>query len=85
MAEDIQEIIDVMQEMIDDETVPKSVREKLTNCISILNKGEENNLMITKVLDELEDVTENANLESYTRTQIWDLVRLLEGITIVNN
>lgn len=76
----IQEIIDVLEELIEDGSVPKNVKTKLQNTIEILKEDAEPSIRINKALNELDEVADDTNLQSYTRTQIWNIVSLLEKL-----
>lgn len=77
---DINETISVMKEIKNDETVPKNVKEKLDECITILEGNDEKSMKITKVLHELEEVTTDANLQQYSRAQLFNIISELESL-----
>ena len=77
---DINETISVMKEIKNDETVPKNVKEKLDECITILEGDDEKSMKITKVLHELEEVTTDANLQQYSRAQLFNIISELESL-----
>lgn len=76
------ETIDLLLQIEKDSTVPKNVRSKVKIAISILeNQSEqEMDVKINKVLQELEEISEDPNTPIYTRTQIWNIVSSLESI-----
>lgn len=77
----IQGIIDSMQEIGSDNTVPRNVKEKLHFIVKVLqNEAEDILLRKDKALSELDEIAEDANLQAYTRTQIWNMVSVLEMI-----
>jgi uncharacterized protein (UPF0147 family) len=79
--EQVLEIIRVMEELREDSTVPRNVKTKLETSIGVLkNKGNELRLRIDKVLQELDEVANDTNAQSYTRSQIWNIVSMLESI-----
>ncbi len=79
--DDIQQIINAIDELQNDNTVPKNVKTKLQNVTIILKGDEENtSIKVNKALDELEEISDDPNIQSYTRTQIWNIVSLLESI-----
>ncbi|MBL7056205.1 UPF0147 family protein [Candidatus Woesearchaeota archaeon] len=79
-GEEISSVIDLLDELKEDSTVPKNVRVKIDGMISNLNGDVETQIKVSKVLSELEVISEDVNLQSYTRTQIWDIVSLLEKV-----
>ncbi len=64
----------------EDNAVPKNVRLKIENIIEVLNGKTEVQIKVSKVLNELEEIADDVNLESYTRTQVWNVVSALEKI-----
>ncbi len=79
-SDDMSNIIAALQELYDDRTVPKNVRNKLNNIIEILKGPNETSIKINKALDELDDIQSDANLQPYTRTQIFNITSLLETV-----
>ncbi len=73
-------VVSVLSELKDDITVPKNVRLKIEKIIQVLNSKTEMQIKVSKALNELEEIADDVNLQSYTRTQIWNVVSLLEKI-----
>ena len=82
MDEQVQNIIDALQELTNDNTVPRNVKSKVSTVIVILKEDTEQDMSmrVNKALSELDEVSDDTNLQSYTRTQIWNIVSLLETI-----
>ncbi|MGM5480629.1 MAG: UPF0147 family protein [Nanobdellota archaeon] len=82
MNDDIKEIIDFLLELADDHNIPKNVRLKFSNIISQLKQADKSNLSLTinKLLSDLDEISEDANLDQFTRQQIWSVSSMLEGI-----
>lgn len=77
----IEGIVKAINGMLNDKLLPKSVILKLTNCIQILkNETEELPLKINKIHDILNEITEDSNLPSFVKTQIWTIAGMLERI-----
>lgn len=70
----------MLNEIKDDLTVPKNVRARIEKVIEILSEAKEMPIKISKALNELEEVADDVNLQSYTRTQIWNVISELEKI-----
>lgn len=72
-------IIDALQEIANETSIPRNIKERLLNIITVLkNSNEEFSLRKDKALSELDEVVEDTNLQPYTRTQIWNIVSALE-------
>ncbi len=76
----IESIEPVLEELKGDATVPKNVKLKIEKVIGILKKNSETTIKVSKALNELEEVADDVNLESYTRAQIWNVISALEKI-----
>ena len=78
----VKDIVASISELREDNTVPKNVKEKVQAVIQTLNdEKEELSMRIDKALQILDDVAEDSNLQSYTRTQVWNIVSMLEKVT----
>ncbi|MCB9362009.1 UPF0147 family protein [Candidatus Woesearchaeota archaeon] len=73
-------ITDYLKELIDDNTVPRNIKTKIASIIEILEKeAEEDSIKVNKALDELEEISNDTNMQPFTRTQIWNVISLLEN------
>ncbi len=74
-------VLSVLEEMKGDATLPKNVRAKMQQTIAILSEEHEDmSLRINKALHALDELTDESNLEPFTRTQMWNIVSMLEMI-----
>jgi uncharacterized protein (UPF0147 family) len=74
------EILENLAQIEQDLTVPKNIRFKIKAAINALQQEIALDLRINKALQELDDLSDNPNIPIYTRTQIWNVVSLLESI-----
>lgn len=77
MDERFQEVIAQLETLKEEFDSNKKVKEKLDSAIAILHKNAD--LAVEKALNELEELN-SLNLPSYHRTQVWDVVSLLESL-----
>ncbi|MFH1181555.1 MAG: UPF0147 family protein [Candidatus Woesearchaeota archaeon] len=77
MAEKIEQAIEALRELINDATVPRNIKEKLQQALSALNETN-SSINVDKAMQQLEEVADDPNLQSYIRTQIWGVASLLE-------
>lgn len=77
----IQEILEILTVIEEDNSVPRNVRVKIKSAMAMLegSNGSTMNMTFDKILQELDDLSEDPNLPTYTRTQIWSLVSSLES------
>ena len=80
MIEEIIQIIEVIKELLEDNTVPKNVKLKLQNIINELEGDIELSLRVNKALSILDEISEDNNLQPYARTQVWNIASLLESL-----
>ncbi len=80
MNKEISSIIEVINELLEDTTVPKNVKIKLNQIISALEEDTELSLKLNKALDYLDEISDDSNLQPYTRTQIWNIASMLESM-----
>lgn len=71
-------IVEALGELQEDTTVPKNVKERIKATIICLKDSCEVSMRIDRALQELDEVSEESNLQAYTRTQIWSIVSMLE-------
>ncbi|MBW2971171.1 UPF0147 family protein [Candidatus Woesearchaeota archaeon] len=76
----VDEIIEALQELEEDSTVPRNIRAKVAGTIQILQSKDELKLRIDKALQEMEEIASDNNMQSYTRAQIWNIVSMLESL-----
>ncbi len=77
----IDAIITSISELQEDNTVPKNVKEKVREIIGTLKDEKmEVSMKVDKALQLLDEVSEDSNLQPYTRTQVWNLVSMLEKV-----
>ncbi len=78
--EEIDNIIDALKDIEEDSTVPKNVRSKIKEMIENLRGEIELSLKVNKALHKLDEIAEDMNLNSYVRTQIWNIASSLEKL-----
>lgn len=80
MDENLQPVIEALNEMREDTTVPKNVKLKIEKMINCIMHGEGDiSLRVNQCLNEFEEISNDANIQPYTRTQIWNIVALMEA------
>jgi uncharacterized protein (UPF0147 family) len=82
MDERVQNIVEALQELTGDNTVPRNIKSKIDGIITILKEdnGQDMSMKVNKALSELDDISDDTNMQAYTRTQIWNIVSMLEMI-----
>ncbi len=69
-----------INELKEDTMTPKGLKDKLDEIIEILKDKDEDTIKINKALDVLDNISSENNVQPYIRTQIWNIVSILESI-----
>jgi len=78
---DISAVNKLMDEISEDKTVPRNIRTMIQQAKSDLN-NEKNDwaVRVNAAISILDEVANDPNIPIYARTQIWNIVSLLEVI-----
>jgi len=79
--EDIQKVIEALEELHQDMSVPKNIKQKIENTIKVLKENTELSIKVNKALNELDEVGDDSNMQAYTRTQLWNIISMLETLS----
>ncbi|MFC1742041.1 UPF0147 family protein [Nanoarchaeota archaeon] len=82
MDERVQNIVEALEELAHDSTVPRNIKAKVDEVVTVLkaDDGEDVSIKINKALSTLDEISDDTNLQAYTRTQIWNIASMLEMI-----
>jgi hypothetical protein len=76
-----EEVIKLLEQIVNDRTVPRNIRRSCEECIEILkNEKETKAVRINAVISILDEVTNDPNIPMYTRTQVWNIASILESM-----
>ena len=77
----MEDLIEELTFIIEEDCIPKNVKAKVESAISALKNEEvECSMRVNKALQELDDLSEDTNIPSYLRPQIWNIVSQLETL-----
>jgi len=79
-TENLNKVIVALKDIESDSTVPKNVKAKITSIIKILEDKGEISIKVSKVLNEIEQISEDVNIPSFTRTQLFQISSMLEVV-----
>jgi uncharacterized protein (UPF0147 family) len=81
----IEQCIEVVDRIINDDSVPKNIRRSADEMKTILSKKEDSAAVKAAVsIRILDDISTDQNLPLHTRTLIWNLAGQLETIPVDN-
>ncbi|MDP6642014.1 MAG: UPF0147 family protein [Candidatus Nanoarchaeia archaeon] len=75
----MKEVIELLIQLEQEGTLPKNIRSKIKNTMNLLDENLDVAIKIDKSLQELDEIAEDPNVPSYARTQIWNVMSLLES------
>ncbi len=79
--DDIEALCELMDSVIEDTSVPRNIRSKISDAKDkILNEGEKKDIRISTSIYILEDISNDVNMPTHTRTEIWQIISELEAI-----
>lgn len=79
--EGVEDVVSQIEEMKEEKELPKNIKTKLEEIISILKTdGQELSLKIDRALGELEELSDDVNIPSDVRMDLFNLSSLLENI-----
>ena len=79
--ESMKEAIETLNQIASNSSTPKTIKKSIMDLIADLN-NEEYSLSVraANTISLLDDVTQDPNMPSYVRTQLWQAVSKLESI-----
>ncbi|MEM2948667.1 MAG: UPF0147 family protein [Candidatus Anstonellales archaeon] len=80
MEKEVAEIIEIINSLLEDFSVPRNVRRALEEAKVRLEGTEELKVRISAAIYIIQEVSEDVNLPAHARTQIWAILSALEGI-----
>ena len=76
----IKQIISFMDDLLGDTSVPKNIKRAIMEAKTKLLTNEDPVLRASSAVYSLESISEDINLPMHARTQIWQIVSVLETI-----
>ncbi len=77
---DLSEVNELLDNLSSDNSLSKSARLILTEIKEGFQDDDNISIKIDSALQKVEDLSLDPNINSYTRTQIWNLSSLLESV-----
>lgn len=79
-------IISLLNEINADRTVPKNIRSSVEQVkTDLTNENLDMAVRINSAISILDEVSNDPNIPIYTRTQIWNIVSMLEAMNQANS
>ncbi len=78
--EELEPVIQQLEELKGDNTVPKNVKQKVTEILEVLSQEEDFSISISRVQNDLEEMANDTNMQPFTRTQIYNIISMMENL-----
>jgi uncharacterized protein (UPF0147 family) len=78
----IEPIVKLLTGIIEDRTVPRNIRSAAEEAKRELTENTQDNwdLRLSSAISVLDEITNDPNMPMHTRTQIWNIVSMLETV-----
>jgi uncharacterized protein (UPF0147 family) len=78
----LEPIVKLLTEIIEDRTVPRNIRAAAEEAKKELTEKSENSwdIRLSSAISVLDEIINDPNMPMYTRTQIWNVVSMLEAV-----
>ena len=80
-AKSMAEAVETMDQIAKNTSTPKTVKKSLVDLLDDINTSEYSlSVRAANAISQLDDITQDPNVPSYVRTQLWQAVSKLEAI-----
>jgi uncharacterized protein (UPF0147 family) len=80
MATDIGQVSEMLGSLMNDAAIPKNIRKALLEAKERLESNDEPNVKVSAAIYLIESISDDINMPSHARTQIWSILGVLESI-----
>lgn len=82
-SDELGPIIEALEDIKEDNRVPKNIREGCEECMEILeNEDDDFSVRVNSCVSILDEISNDPNIPMYTRTQVWNIVSMLEAVGV---
>lgn len=86
MGADMNSIVELINELLDDRTIPKNVRTRIEEIkMNLEDEQKEEDVKLGTSITIMDEVSNDPNLPVYARTKIWNIVSMMESARSKNN
>lgn len=78
----LEPIVKLLTQIVEDRTVPRNIRAAAEEAKKDLTERTENgwDIRLSSAISVLDEIINDPNMPMYTRTQIWNIVSMLEAV-----
>ena len=76
----IEAVLERMREVINDRSIPRNIRIIVEQATEKAGKKEQGGINYSTAIYMLDDISNDINMPSHARTDIWEIISMLEAI-----
>jgi len=80
MSMDINQVSTMLEDLVNDTSIPKNIRRALSEAKTRLDSRDEKMVKISAAIYVIESITEDINMPPHARTQVWAIMSALETL-----
>jgi len=80
LKKEVEDGLGLMDEILDDRSVPRNIRAVIDEAKGKAANFEEGGANYSAAIYLLDDISNDINMPSHTRTEIWTLISMLEAV-----
>ncbi|MEA3343370.1 MAG: UPF0147 family protein [archaeon] len=78
---DMDEVLEIIEELADDRRVPRNIRAHIQQAMdSLKDEKQSTTVKLSTAISFLDEASNDPNIPSHARTQIWNIVGMLESL-----
>ena len=82
MDSKINEVVQMLENLNNDNAIPKNIRKALTDACARLKGPEEITVKVSAAVYLIESISDDINMPAHARTQIWGVISALESLKV---
>ncbi|MBI4052451.1 MAG: UPF0147 family protein [Candidatus Diapherotrites archaeon] len=80
LKKEVEDCLGLMEEILSDRSVPRNIRAVIEDAKAKASAFEDGGVNFSGAIYLLDDISNDINMPSHTRTEIWTLISLLEAV-----
>ncbi|MDO8647472.1 MAG: UPF0147 family protein [Candidatus Diapherotrites archaeon] len=80
VSQELTAVSELMEAVLSDTSVPRNIRAVVDEALKKISSLEEKAVAVSTAIYQLDDISNDINMPSHTRTEIWGIISELESI-----
>ncbi len=85
MEDKLNQITEIITSLTEDTAIPKNIRKALSDARDRLKGQDDINVKVSAAIYLIESISEDINMPSHARTQVWAVMSMLESLKLNAN